>query len=93
MSPYSNPQSWLEAREREWETLCTNCGTCCGAGEDPCEHLQRDPAGKYFCDTYRDRLGIHRTISGESMVCVPIRQKLGISWPGDERCGYKKRID
>jgi hypothetical protein len=86
----TDPQAWLEAREREWESRCLNCGACCGAGEDPCEHLRQDRTGKYFCDTYKHRLGAHRTIAGVEMVCVPVRQKLKGTWPGDERCGYKQ---
>jgi len=92
MSGSSDYSSWLSKREHEWESLCLNCGACCGAGEDPCGHLKQDAAGKYFCDSYLTRLGPQLTVAGVEMICVPIRQKLGASWPGDERCGYKKII-
>ena len=90
-SELNDYNTWTEAREREWEALCLNCGACCGASEDPCEHLKRDASGKYFCDTYPNRLGAQRTVSGDAMVCVPIRRKLQGSWPGDEGCGYKEK--
>jgi len=83
-------QHRLSAQESEWEALCRNCGACCGAFEDPCEHLKMSADGKSSCAVYADRFGLHRTVSGEPLRCIPIREKLGMSWPGDERCGYKR---
>lgn len=92
MTDIDNYQDWLFSKTAEWEAKCTNCGACCGALEDPCEHLRKDPAGWYFCEIYHQRFGEHRTVSGKAVRCVPIREKLakGHSWPGDEHCGYKK---
>jgi hypothetical protein len=93
MSDLNRYNNWLACKSSSWEDLCVNCGACCGAQEDPCEHLKKGPEGKFFCDTYQNRFGIHNTISGKLARCVPIREKLsrGESWPGDERCGYKER--
>jgi hypothetical protein len=89
MSEQHQYQEWMQTRERDWEALCCHCGACCGAFDDPCENLMfRD--GKSFCRVYENRLGVQKTIKGEAFACVSIRQKMGTSWPGDERCRYKK---
>ena len=81
-----------ERQKREWEQLCRNCGACCGAVDgDPCEHLIRGQEGKYLCAIYTSRFGIHKTKNGNEICCVPIRDILHKSWPGDECCGYKKK--
>lgn len=73
-----------------WEAKCGRCGACCGAYDgDPCEHLRKDNQQKYFCSVYEHRFGQHKTISGKQINCVPIRQILHASWPGDSCCGYK----
>ncbi len=75
----------------QWEAHCGRCGACCGAYDgDPCEHLRRSDDKKYFCGIYEHRFGEHKTISGKTINCVPIRQILHSSWPGDHCCGYKK---
>lgn len=83
-------QNWLSSKERETESLCLNCGACCGAFEDPCEHLVMTLEGKSHCRVYATRFGPQRTVSGKEFNCILIRQKMGTSWPGDEYCGYKK---
>lgn len=88
MSQQEQYQEWLKMRERDWEKQCHHCGACCGAFDDPCEHLAFKE-GRSFCCVYEKRLGIQKTLKGESFICVSIRQKMGTSWPGDERCGYK----
>ncbi len=96
MNDSNRYQQHLQLKEKEWEALCGRCGACCGAccgaADDPCENLRRTETGKYFCNVYERRLGTWRTVSGKTLVCVPIREKLsrGESWPGDEHCGYKK---
>jgi hypothetical protein len=89
MSDDHTYQSWLSSKDRDAEALCCHCGACCGAFEDPCEHLIMEQ-GVSRCRVYADRFGLHRTVSGKPLTCIPIRQKMGTSWPGDERCGYKK---
>lgn len=86
-------QDLLRKWERQWESLCTRCGACCGVKEgDPCEHLQELSGGRYACAIYENRFGFHKTRSGRTFQCVPIRQILHKSWPGDECCGYKKDL-
>jgi len=85
-------QQRLSGHEREWESRCAGCGACCGAFEDPCEHLRMGPDKRYICAIYADRFGMRKTLSGQVFRCVPIREKLGYSWPGDERCGYKNPL-
>lgn len=83
---------WMSGQSIEWESRCHRCGACCGAVDDPCENLKKDVNGKFFCSVYDKRFGMWHTVSGKELNCVPIREKLiqGHSWPGDERCGYKK---
>jgi hypothetical protein len=84
-------KEWAEKQENLAEGLCRRCGACCGAAEgDPCEHLREDQNGLYACSIYRDRFGLHKTITGKPFNCVPLRDILPASWPGDEHCGYKK---
>jgi len=90
MNSIDDYQSWHEIKEREWEARCIQCGACCGALEDPCEHLEKLSSGQYACRVYDTRFGFHKTVSGHELRCVPVRSKLGTYWPGDERCGYKK---
>lgn len=82
---------WQEEQLRRWESLCGRCGACCGAFDgDPCEHLRKNESQQHFCSIYENRFGTHKTISGKEINCVPIRQILNSSWPGDHCCGYKK---
>lgn len=77
----------------EHEALCKRCGACCGATEgDLCEHLKKDPAEGYFCDIYEGRFGLRKTISGEPILCVPIRNVLHKTWrKGVSGCAYIKK--
>lgn len=82
-----------EEQERQWEAKCTRCGACCGIIEgDPCEHLVELKCGKYACAIYERRFGLHKTRSGKPFRCVPIRDILHLSWPGDRCCGYKNGL-
>lgn len=86
-------QFYLTQQERLWESLCGRCGACCGVVEgDPCEHLIEESNGHYQCSIYDNRFGIHKTKSGKAFECVPIRDILHKSWPGDNCCGYKKNL-
>ncbi|MCK5215101.1 MAG: hypothetical protein KAR05_07085 [Candidatus Omnitrophica bacterium] len=78
---------------QEWEDICISCGGCCGVFDgDPCEDLIMIETGKYYCRTYQDRFGMHKTLSGKSFRCVPVRNVLDKSWPGDMHCSYKRKI-
>jgi len=82
-----------KSKLEEWEALCLHCGACCGSIEgDLCENLIKLSENKYFCRVYGNRFGEHHTISGKKMNCVPIRDILYKSWPGDTNCAYKKYI-
>ena len=84
---------WHQMQEARWESLCGRCGACCGTVDgDPCEHLRGNERGKYHCTIYTNRFGLHKTVSGKPFLCVPIRDVLHKSWPGDECCGYKKEL-
>ena len=84
---------WQRMKEEAWEGLCGRCGACCGSFDgDPCEFLRIDDAKKYYCEIYRNRFGKHKTCSGAVINCVPIRNILHSSWPGDSCCGYKKDL-
>jgi len=84
---YTNKQ---DEDERYYESLCKRCGTCCGAGgNDPCVNLKKDSLGKYFCDSYEDRIGQHKTVSGSTFTCVPIRDVMTYA-PPFAGCGYNR---
>ena len=85
----------LQSRQqRDWEDRCLHCGACCGIkDEDPCEHLQIDNEGKSRCHIYENRFGFHKTKSGKKFRCVPVRDILHKSWPGDDQCAYKHNKD
>ena len=85
-------QALQDRQAKEWEARCTRCGACCGVAEgDPCEHVAEAENGKYICNIYENRFGLHKTRSGKPLRCVPIRDILHVSWPGDQCCGYKRR--
>ncbi|MFC1666291.1 hypothetical protein ACFL0P_00275 [Candidatus Omnitrophota bacterium] len=81
---------------RKWlgdERICKRCGACCGIKDnDPCEHLKKDPDGLYLCDIYENRFGLTKTLSGEPILCVPIRNMLHKTWWGRSQCAYVKAI-
>lgn len=83
----------LEKYQTVWESLCHRCGACCGAfDDDPCSNLEVDQNGNYKCKVYQNRLGRQVTVKGNQFNCVPIRDVIHVRWPGDENCGYKKKI-
>lgn len=76
---------------QEWELLCVRCGSCCGAFDgDPCENLRQSEEKTYYCAIYSSRFGEYVTKSGRKFKCVPIKNILNQSWPGDHKCSYKK---
>ena len=76
-------------REKEFEAVCTKCGSCCGALDDPCSNLARKEDGTYWCQVYPTRLGPQRTVSGESFTCVPISRHIAGETLRFE-CAYQK---
>ena len=86
---------YLDLQDRklqEWEDTCLSCGMCCGVKDgDPCEHLTQED-GRYRCRIYSHRFGLHQTRQGREFRCVPIRNILHQSWPGDSLCAYKKNF-
>jgi len=80
-----------EKQAIDWENTCINCGACCGVYDnDPCTNLVKKENNKYFCSNYNNRFGPQKTVSGKIFNCVPIRQIIDLSWPGDRNCAYKK---
>jgi uncharacterized cysteine cluster protein YcgN (CxxCxxCC family) len=80
---------YLKRKKEEWESLCKRCGACCGAFDDPCQHLKKGNFGKYYCTIYSSRFGIRQTITGTKFKCVPIEEILDRNWFGDRQCAYK----
>jgi uncharacterized cysteine cluster protein YcgN (CxxCxxCC family) len=81
---------YFRKKEEEWENLCIRCGACCGAYQDPCKHLKKDSAGRYYCEVYENRFGPRETVNGEKFWCVPIKEVLHTWWPASHLCAYKK---
>ncbi|MFH2024672.1 MAG: hypothetical protein ABIK30_02450 [bacterium] len=78
--------------KQEFEDICIRCGACCGSFDgDSCENLRGDNEGTYTCDIYEERIGIHRTLTGRVMECVPNMDKLSEDWIGDHLCAYKRK--
>ncbi|MCK9594994.1 MAG: hypothetical protein PHH68_03365 [Candidatus Omnitrophica bacterium] len=84
-------EKYMITREKDWEALCLRCGACCGAFEDPCEHLLKGADGKFYCGTYESRLGEHKSRAGHPFNCVPIRDIVHKHWKNDHQCAYKIR--
>ncbi len=77
---------------KEHEALCRRCGICCGSEDgDPCEHLRREKSGEYFCSIYNDRLGMQKTVNGNTFRCVPIEIALKTNPELRKRCAYARR--
>jgi uncharacterized cysteine cluster protein YcgN (CxxCxxCC family) len=78
-----------EKEEKEYEARCKRCGACCGIKDnDPCINLRKDGFGRFYCDVYENRIGMHKTVSGKEFACVPIRD-LSPNLPF-EGCAYYK---
>ncbi|UCD15996.1 MAG: hypothetical protein JSV34_02790 [Candidatus Omnitrophota bacterium] len=83
---------YLRFKEEEWENLCIRCGGCCGAFDDPCLHLKKNKSGKYYCEIYRKRLGLRKTVKGEEFDCVPVKEIIRTYWKKDYLCTCKKEL-
>jgi len=81
-------EKWLEH-----EDMCNRCGACCGIkDDDPCEHLLTDTNGRYACDIYGERFGPRKTIGGNRITCVPIRNMFSRTWLGRPDCAYVRAL-
>lgn len=69
-------QNHVLKQEEDFEALCSRCGACCGALDDPCSNLVKGEGGQYFCKDYSDRLGPQKTVLGLSFTCVPIQSHI-----------------
>ena len=78
---------YQEKKLADHEALCKRCGVCCGAGNDPCASLKCGADGKYYCESYDDRLGERRTVLGKKFTCVPINEVVAYATPSAD-CGY-----
>ncbi|MBN1521901.1 MAG: hypothetical protein JW928_05145 [Candidatus Aureabacteria bacterium] len=78
-------------QEKNYESLCLQCGICCGILNDPCIHLKKD--GQLTrCEVYSDRFREHTTVSGKTLRCIPIRNILHEDWLGKDRCAYVRAL-
>jgi hypothetical protein len=79
--------------QKRWEALCNRCGGCCGAYDDPCEHLRKDSETTYYCEIYQERLGERKAVSGDKFDCVCVKEILHTHWKNDHLCVYKQCIN
>lgn len=82
----------LKVKEKEWESLCIRCGGCCGAYDDPCQHLRKGRDDFFYCTIYNKRFGNRISNAGEEFRCVPIKNILKTRWKNDYLCAYKKYL-
>jgi len=71
--------NYVEYQKKKYEehhSLCKRCGTCCGAGWDPCVNLIKQADNTYLCKSYDNRLGPQMTASGSIFTCVEIRDHI-----------------
>ncbi|MDD5504069.1 MAG: hypothetical protein PHV77_02000 [Candidatus Omnitrophica bacterium] len=85
-----NYAAYLELKEKEHESLCLRCGRCCGIPDDPCAHLEKIGESVYACNTYANRLGRRKTISGKEFTCVHIKELIKKD-ALPENCAYLER--
>ncbi len=83
-------ETYFSEHQRQWEDMCRRCGGCCGAYEDPCQHLKRDGRGAFYCEIYATRFGERLSLKGEKFDCVPVKQILRNHWKNDHLCVYKR---
>lgn len=85
-------EAYFEERRKQWENMCRRCGGCCGAYDDPCQHLKRNVQGLFYCEIYDRRFGERRSVGGEKFDCVPVREILHSHWKNDHLCAYKRYL-
>jgi len=67
-------QRHLKNKEDDFEKICSRCGACCGLKNDPCSNLIEYPEKTYLCKDYENRIGMQKTVTGNSFHCVPIKE-------------------
>lgn len=80
-------KKYLKEKMNGDEMLCSRCGECCGAGNDPCADLIKDDSGRYACKVYESRIGPRTTVSGKVFTCVAIRDNIGRGFNNPD-CAY-----
>ncbi len=85
-------QNCLKKGNKRWEELCIRCGGCCGAYDDPCQHLKKDPQSGFYCEIYSQRFGTQKTLGGEEFDCVFVKEIINSHWPNEHLCIYKKYL-
>ncbi|MBU2043944.1 MAG: hypothetical protein KJ977_04890 [Candidatus Omnitrophica bacterium] len=89
---YIEYQEALLGQEKKWEGLCRRCGGCCGAYDDPCQHLKGDAKSGFYCTIYPQRFGLKKTVNGEEFDCVLVKEILHTYWKNDHICAYKQYL-
>jgi uncharacterized cysteine cluster protein YcgN (CxxCxxCC family) len=65
----------LKEKEKNYESICTRCGRCCGSNDgDPCTQLILLANGTYFCKNYTNRLKEQKTVSDKKFNCISIKK-------------------
>lgn len=83
-------EQYLKHKQEAFEAICSRCGKCCGADNDPCVNLELTAIGIYRCRCYAQRLGKQLTQGGNIFTCVPIREHIRQgSLP--ENCSYRSK--
>lgn len=91
-SQASSADRWFPSEDFYSDERCKRCGVCCGSTDsEPCEHLRCDDRGRYYCDIYEHRFGLHKTVNGHHFLCVPIRQLIETNG-GYAGCAYVEEI-
>ena len=85
-------QEHLKIKQQEWEKLCIRCGGCCGAYDDPCQHLLENEHSQFYCSIYAKRFGTRKSVKGEEFDCVTIKEVINTYWKNDHLCIYKKYL-
>jgi len=87
MDPRIRAQAAARPDEFWADERCHRCGACCGASDGhPCEHLKHD-GGRYYCDIFEHRFGVHHTVTGQAFLCVPIKRLIE-THGGYRGCAY-----
>ena len=78
---------YFKEKTDKYESICRQCGICCGVDNDTCVNLEQKENGKYHCKVYDKRFGIQYRISGKIFHCIPIKQYIRNGF-SDKACAY-----